>query len=145
MSKKKIFIIALIVFVLLLIAVLAYMAKNTVRQQNNIKTVTIQLTRETAASAENKDTMSNQEKEELGLEYRAKYEVMTRDEAGKVSSYRFIGIESTKPIVPEFMTDEERIKFGVGNVRAQILERNSDGGIRSYRLIKNDSDIIMEY
>lgn len=46
---------------------------------------------------------------------------------------------------PEFLTDEEKDSFGLpSEVKAQALNRDSNGKISVYKIIKSDSDIVLD-
>lgn len=92
------------------------------------------------------DLMSDEEKRELRLNHLGKYQVISRDEDGKITEFLIINEEEKKPIEKEVMTDEEKTSFGLSlDNKVQILERDDMGKIISYRIMKSDSDFVNEY
>ena len=90
--------------------------------------------------------MSDEEKRELRLNHLGKYQVISRDEDGKITEFLIINEEEKKPIEKEVMTDEEKTSFGLSlDNKIQILRRNDAGKIISYRIMKSDSDFVNEY
>lgn len=90
--------------------------------------------------------MTDDEKMALGFNKRLQLEVVSRDSAGKVASYRFLGLEEEQPLSLDLMTDEEKIQKGLAtSTKVQVLERNSAGKIASYKIINSDADIITKY
>lgn len=89
--------------------------------------------------------MTKEEQEELGLFSRAVYEV-TRDEAGKIIHAQIIDIKKPEPIAFDTMTAEERTAKGIASdTKIQVLLRDSSGKIKSYRVMKDDNDIVTAY
>ena len=92
------------------------------------------------------DLMTNEEKDSLNLYHLAKYEVLSRDAAGKPDKYRLIGVEDPKPIELDLAKDEEKTNKNLAtSTKIQVLRRDSSGKIIEYRIIKDDSDILKEY
>lgn len=57
-------------------------------------------------------------------------------------------IDLPKPIALEFMTAKEKEEFSINTStidKIQVLKRDKDGNVMTYRIIKNDSDILTEY
>lgn len=93
-----------------------------------------------------KDIMSTEELESLGLYHRAVYEVLERDKSGKVIKTQLIGIKKAESLASEIMTIEEKTTFNIASTtKIQILKRDSKGNIVSYRVMKDDNDIIKNY
>jgi len=64
-----------------------------------------------------------EEKSQLGLYHGANFEVVARDEHGKVSEYKFLGLTEPQPIPLDLMTDSEKESIGVDLVqKIQVLE-----------------------
>jgi hypothetical protein len=90
--------------------------------------------------------MTDEEKASLNLFHSGVYEVVSRDEFGKITAYKFIKLKEEESIELEFMSDNEKISKGVStDSKIQVLKRDGDGNIISYRLIKDDSDIVKRY
>jgi hypothetical protein len=54
-----------------------------------------------------------------------------------------LNIVGTEVIVPEFMTQTEKSDLGLsGDLKIQVINRNSSGGVMSYKVIRSDGDII---
>lgn len=107
--------------------------------------IILQLATTTPEELATKDLLSADEKAVLGLPNIGIYEVASRDESGRPLEYRFIGMEEPKAITPEFMTDEEKARFGLKNLQVQILHRDSQGNILSYHIMKDANDIVTAY
>lgn len=57
-------------------------------------------------------------------------------------------INMPKPIELEFMAEKEKENFSLSTSSVdniQVLERDENGNITSYKIIKKDSDILKEY
>jgi len=106
--------------------------------------IVLELATMTPEELATKDLLSADEKGALGLPNVGVYEVVSRDESGKLLEYRFIGMEEPKAITPEFMTEEERVRFGLQNFQVQVF-RDSQGNIMSYHIIKDANDIVTAY
>lgn len=92
------------------------------------------------------EIMTDAEKNELNLYHLGIYEVGSRDENGKVETYKFVKLAEPKPINVEIMTTAEKVKIGVATRnKIQILQRDDKGNVISYRLIKDDADVIDRY
>jgi len=53
---------------------------------------------------------------------------------------------AVKEIKVEFMTDAEKLKMSIpADLKIQVLERDKTGKITTYRVIKQDSDIMTKY
>jgi len=52
----------------------------------------------------------------------------------------------TKEVKVEFMADAEKLKMQIpAALKIQVLERNSDGKVTAYKIIRQDSDIMTKY
>jgi len=92
------------------------------------------------------DIINKDELNELNLYHLGIYEAVSRDEQGKVTSYKFLGLKKEEPIDLELMTDEEKITKGLAiSNKIQVLERDSQGNVTVYHLINSDADIISKY
>lgn len=137
MSKKIIKTLVIIIFVLILVVLAFYLLKYfTVKKDltnSKASNTTLQL-------------MNDDEKRSLNLYHLGKYEVVSRDANGKVSSYRFVGLKAEEPIDLKLMTDAEKAEKNIAaSTKAQVLERDSSGKVAAYKIIKNDSDILKKY
>ncbi len=92
------------------------------------------------------DTLAQEEITSLN-EYRlGVYEVVSRDDNGEPLGYRLTGSREEEPIELEIMDDLEKAKIGAPmGEKIQVLQRDSSGNVSSYRLIKDDSDIVTKY
>ena len=53
-----------------------------------------------------------------------------------------------KPIQLELMSDQEKTAFELASTtanRIQVLERDKDGNITAYKIIRNDADVLTSY
>ncbi len=90
--------------------------------------------------------MTSDEKAALNLDHLSTYEVRARNKSGLPTDYRFIRVDDPQPIKLEFMTDQEKVSFNVDpKLKIQVLERDSNGKIISYHIIKDNSDIVTKY
>jgi len=137
MSKKIIKLLIIIIFVLLLAALIFYLVKY------------FEVKRDVAGSKIDTtavETMNEDEKRVLGLNHLGIFEVVSRDAAGKVASYRFLGLKEEQPLNLELMSDEEKLQKSLNaSTTIQVLERDSSGVVTSYKIINNDSDILQKY
>lgn len=133
MNKKKIIIAIVLVVILISVIVLVF----TLNKKET-------LSPETANPKI--DTLSQEEVTSLN-EYRlGVYEVVSRDENGEPLVYRLTGSREEEPIELEIMDDLEKAKIGAPmGEKIQVLQRDSSGNVSSYRLIKDDSDIVTKY
>jgi len=139
---KPLIIIIVVIFLLALCFYLgAYFKLRSIKMdtlKNNI----------TAISTSNKPVqiMNEEEKATLGLNKRANFEVISRDSAGKIMTYKFAGMKEAQPIQLEWMSDDEKIKKNIStSTKCQVLDRDNNGEITAYKVIQNDSDIISKY
>lgn len=92
------------------------------------------------------DIIDRDELNELNLYHLGVYEAVSRDEQGKVTAYKFLGLKKEEPIDLELMTDLEKMTKGVAtSTKIQVLERDSQGNVTVYHLINSDADIISKY
>jgi hypothetical protein len=90
--------------------------------------------------------MSDEEKRNLRLDHLAAYEVVTRGDTGKITSYRFLYFDAPKDVKPEFMSEQEKASRGVpASMKIQILEKNNAGEPVVYKIIRKDSDVVAKY
>lgn len=143
MNKKKIIIISLAILVLLLLIIfLVFADKENKIDYNNT---------EENSSANETSTVSGQpmteeEKRELSLYHLGTFEVLARDDTGKITSYVITGAQEPKKIDLEWMTEEEKATFNIApETKIQVLARDQNGKVIAYRVIKQDSDIVEEY
>lgn len=137
MSKKIIKLLIIIIFILLLAALVFCLVKYFEAKKDSGGSKI-----DTAAV----ETMNKDEERALGLNHLGIFEVISRDAAGKVASYRLIGLEEEQPINLELMSDEEKLQRHLAtSTKIQVLERDSSGAIVSYKIINNDSDILQKY
>jgi len=137
MSKKIIKSLIIIIFVLFLAALVFYLVKYFEVKKDvagsKIDTAAIEI-------------MNKDEERALGLNHLGIFEVVSRDAAGKVASYRFIRLEEPQPLNLELMSDEEKLQRHLAtSTKIQVLERDSSGVVTSYKIINNDSDILQKY
>lgn len=136
LKKYTKFIIILIAFILIAVFVVYYLSNN----------------KKTSAPVKNAvETMTEQDKASLHLSHFGKYEVVARDNNGKVTSYKFVGLEKPKPLKLDLMTTEDMKNLGItgdsnaGNYKIQVLQRDANGKVLSYHIVGKDSDIVTEY
>ena len=90
--------------------------------------------------------MSEDDKRTLNLYNKGVYKVENRDSSGGIATYKMIGIEDEKPISIQFMTEDEKAEKGLSpDMRIQVLDRDKNGKIIAYRIIKSDSDVVTKY
>lgn len=135
--KRLIKISLIIAAALIIIAAAVYLARYFYTPANQY---------ESSATAAVPVMMTDDEKIALGFNKRLQLEVISRDAAGKVTSYRFLGLDEEQPLSLELMNDEEKMQKGLAtSTKVQILERNSAGKITAYKIIRSDADIITKY
>ena len=133
-SKKNLKIVIIIVSVLILLIAVFYLIS-----KKNINT-------QTTRNGKKIEIMSDDEKNSLNLYHLGVYEVVSRDEAGKVTASKLTKLEDEKPINVEFMTEEEKVeKDTPPSTKIQVLQRDKSGKVIAYKIIKNDSDILTKY
>lgn len=130
--KKNIKIVVIIVSILILSVAIFYLVNkkiaNTIKNDKKV------------------EIMTDDEKNSTGLYHLGVYEVVSRDETGKVTAYKLTKLEDEKPINVEFMTEEEKANKGMSsNIKIQVLQRDKSGKVVAYKIIKNDSDVISRY
>ena len=60
--------------------------------------------------------------------------------------YRFVGVKEPAKISKDLMTDEEKKTFNLASsTKVQVLERDKNGKIVNYRIMKSDSDVLSLY
>lgn len=86
----------------------------------------------TVATA-NHDIINKDELNELNLYHLGVYEAVSRDDKGKVTAYKFLGLKDPEPINLELMTDAEKAeRYLAPGTKAQVLERDANGKIVKY-------------
>jgi len=138
MSKKKIIIIVLSVLVILLVVFMIFISRRT--NQDNTENFLFN------KSAVSKPLMTNEEKGEFRLFHLGTYEVLARDNSGKITSYQIIGMQEPKKVTLEWMSDAEKNDLHIAvEMKIQVLARDQNGKVNAYRVVNKDSDIIKEY
>lgn len=127
--------IALIISTTLLAIALVYLA--FVCSQNNHKIIT---------NKQPVEIMGEAERKELNLYRLGVYEVVSRDESGKIATYRMIDINDEQPIELEFMTEAEKVARGLDiTKKIQVLSRDENGLPNAFKILKRDNDYLTKY
>ena len=137
MNKKKIIIIIISsVIVLLLAALLVYL---NYQKNSALKSSAEKLT-------ELAEPMTKEERNSLGLSHIGDFVVTARDKKGKVADYKMIGVRELEPIALEWMSDAEKIERNIDvRKKIQVIEKDANGKIISYRVVEKEYDVIKEY
>lgn len=144
MNKRNKFIV-LISLVLIVSFVLYYFFNKQIKSIVAPKTKTENKIATTTGTT-TAEIMTKTEMEELGLFHRAVYEVVKRDENGKIAVAQIVGIKKPEPIAFDTMTAEEIAdKRLASSTKIQVLRRDSSGKITSYRVMKDGNDIVTSY
>lgn len=93
-----------------------------------------------------KDIMTEDEKFSLGLYHLGTFEVLSRNELGRPTSFKLISVEEPKAIGVDLMSDAEKAKKRISaSTYVQVLKRDSSGRILEYRIMKDANDIMEKY
>lgn len=137
LKKYTKLIIAFIIFILIATGVVYYLnnkPKTAGPAKNVVETMNVAT------------PMTEQDKASLNLSHFGKYEVAARDSNGKITEYKFVGIEKPKPLKLDMMTPEDKKNMKIsGDYKLQVLQRGENGEVLSYRVINENSDIVTEY
>ena len=140
MNKKYLKPLIYILIALLILGLAAYFLvtrTNLISNKNKVAAVTNTKPIEIMT----KDEMTASHVYHLGV-----YQVLTRDNTGKPTSYRFVGVKEPAKISKDLMTDEEKKTFNLASsTKVQVLERDKNGKIVNYRIMKSDSDVLSLY
>jgi hypothetical protein len=133
--KNKYIKILIVMIAILLFTVLVFYLKNRVNPTNSF-----------SVDYHKKQIMTEEEKNSIGLYHLGEYEVLARDDSGKITTYRLNKLLDEKPIETEFMSDDAKKKQGfLPDVKIQVLQRDKSGKVLVYKIIKNDSDVMNKY
>ncbi|MFA6194585.1 MAG: hypothetical protein WC719_02460 [Patescibacteria group bacterium] len=92
------------------------------------------------------EIMTEAEKKALGLNLRVSFEVVSRDNDGRVASYKSVGAIAAQPVGLEWMADADKIRRRMAtSTRVQVLERDNAGEITAFKIIQSDADIVQAY
>ncbi len=144
MNKRSKFII-LISLVLIILFVLYYFFNKQIKSIVAPKTKTENKIATTTGTT-TAEIMTKAEMEDLHLFHRAVYEVVKRGEDGSIAVAQIVGIKKPEPIAFDTMTaDEKTVRRIASSTKIQVLLRDSSGKITSYRVMKDDKDVVTAY
>lgn len=141
-NKKNIIIVTILVLGIVIILCYFFSRLKTPAPE---ELVVVDIATTTPAETENIETMTDEEKAKINLPHIGIYKVLSRDDEGNVASYSFIGMKKPEPVELDLMTEEEKIKYGIGPFDAQVLSRDSEGNITAYHIIRGEGNIVTEY
>ena len=134
MNKNNLKILIIIIFVFVLAAITFYVFK-----KNNTNTGIV-------FNANKVEIMSDDEINSLGIYHLGVYEVVSRDQSGKITNYKLSELKDEKPIDVEFMTDEEKAAKNLSTYyKIQVLDRDKEGNAIAYKIIGKESDVLNRY
>ena len=133
-NNFKILVVVVSVFVFISAGVTFYLFK-----KNNINTGIL-------FNATKVEIMSDDEMDSLGLYHLGVYEVVSRDQSGKITDYKLSKLKDEKSINVEFMTDEEKAAKNLSTYyKIQVLDRDKEGNAIAYKIIEKESDVLNRY
>ena len=142
MNKKYLNLSIQIIFILLVLALAAYLLNK--RLDNRLFGSWLGDSAPMASTT--KDIMTDKEKLALGLYHLGTFEVLSRNELGVPTSYILLGVEEPKPIAIDIMNDADKINKRLAtSTNIQVLKRDDSGQIVEYRIMRTATDTIEKY
>ncbi len=142
MNKKYLKLSIQIIFILLVLALALYL----INQKMGNRLFKFGTDDGIKATSTVKDLMTEDEKFSLGLYHLGIFEVLSRNELGRPTAFKLIGVDEPQAIGIDLMSDAEKAKKRIAaSTYVQVLKRDSSGRILEYRIMKDANDIMEKY